>query len=129
MLRARHFVYDLIGIMKVYGIANCNTVKSARAWLDKRGKSYEFVDYKKSPPTPELLARWCAEFGWENVLNRRGTTWRMLEPAAQNRIKDEKSAVALMLAKPSIIKRPIVESGKTLLLGFDEADFASKLRV
>jgi arsenate reductase (glutaredoxin) len=129
MLGARHFVYDLIGIMKVYGIANCNTVKSARAWLDTRGKSYEFVDYKKLPPTPELLARWCAEFGWENVLNRRGTTWRMLDPAAQNRIKDEKSAVALMLAKPSIIKRPIVESGKTLLLGFDEADFASKLHV
>jgi arsenate reductase len=114
--------------MKVYGIANCNTVKSARAWLDKHGKSYEFVDYKKIAPTPELLARWCAAFGWENVLNRRGTTWRMLETAVQNGIRNEKSAIALMLAKPSIIKRPIVESGKSLLLGFDEKEFASKLR-
>jgi Spx/MgsR family transcriptional regulator len=114
--------------MKVYGIANCNTVKAARAWLDTHGQSYEFVDYKKTPPTPELLARWCAALRWENVLNRRGTTWRMLDPTVRNRVRDEKSAIALMLAKPSIIKRPIVESGKAVLLGFDEAQFASKLR-
>jgi arsenate reductase len=115
--------------MRVYGITNCNTVKSARAWLDARGQRYEFIDYKKTPPTPELLARWCAALGWESVLNRRGTTWRMLDAKVQNGIKDEKSAIALMLAKPSIIKRPIAESGKTSLLGFDEAEFASKLRV
>ncbi len=114
--------------MKVYGIANCNTVKSARAWLDTHRHAYEFVDYKKTPPTSALLARWCAAFGWENVLNRRGTTWRMLDARAQNAVKDEKSAIALMLAKPSIIKRPIVESGRTLLLGFDETGFADKLR-
>jgi Spx/MgsR family transcriptional regulator len=114
--------------MKVYGIANCNTVKSARTWLDAHGRSYEFVDFKKLPPTAALLARWCAAFGWENVLNRRGTTWRKLDAKVQNGIKDEKSAIALMLAKPSIIKRPIVEAGTTLLLGFTEAEFASKLR-
>jgi arsenate reductase len=115
--------------MKVYGIANCNTVKSARTWLDTHGRSYEFVDYKKAPPAPALLARWCAAFGWENVLNRRGTTWRMLDAKVQNGITDEKNAIALMLAKPSIIKRPIVEAGKTLVIGFDEMEFASKLRV
>ena len=114
--------------MKVYGIANCDTVKSARAWLDAHGQGYEFVNYKKAPPTPALLARWCAAFGWGNLLNRRGTTWRMLDAKVQNGIKDEKSAIALMLAKPSIIKRPIVEAGTTLLLGFTEAEFASKLR-
>ena len=114
--------------MKVYGIANCNTVKSARVWLDKHGKSYQFIDYKKTPPTPELLARWCATVGWEQLLNRRGTTWRMLEPAVQNAIRDEKSAIGLMLAKPSIIKRPVVESRGSLLLGFDEAEFSTKLR-
>jgi len=114
--------------MKVYGIANCSTVKSARTWLDAHGRSYEFVDFKKLPPTPELLARWCAAFRWENVLNRRGTTWRQLEPSVHNKIKDERSAIALMLDKPSIIKRPVVESGKTLLLGFDQTEFASKLR-
>jgi len=120
--------HDFIAIMKVYGITNCNTVKSARAWLDARGQRYEFVDYKKAPPTPALLVRWCAAFGWESVINRRGTTWRMLDAKVQNAIKDEKSAIALMLAKPSIIKRPIVESGKIFLLGFDEAEFANKLR-
>jgi Spx/MgsR family transcriptional regulator len=114
--------------MKVYGIANCSTVKSARAWLDAHRKRYEFIDYKKTPPTPELLSRWCAAFGWEQVLNRRGTTWRMLGPAVQKGVGDEKSAIALMLAKPSIIKRPIVESGKSLLLGFDEGEFARQLR-
>jgi arsenate reductase (glutaredoxin) len=114
--------------MKVYGIRNCNTVKSARAWLDTHGHAYEFVDYKKTPPTPALLAAWCSALGWESVLNRRGTTWRMLDDKTQKGIKDEKSAIALMLAKPSIIKRPIVKSGKALLLGFDEEQFERKLR-
>ena len=114
--------------MKVYGIPNCNTVKAARAWLGAHGHTYEFVDYKKVPPTSALLTRWCAAFGWDRVLNRRGTTWRLLDAGAQARISDQKSAIALMLAKPSIIKRPIVESGAILLIGFDEAEFEAKLR-
>jgi arsenate reductase len=114
--------------MKVYGIVNCNTVKAARAWLAAHGHDYEFVDFKKTPPTRELLARWCAAFGWESVLNRRGTTWRMLSPAAQARVKDESGAIALMLDKPTVIKRPVVEDGKTRLIGFDEAEYARKLR-
>jgi arsenate reductase len=113
--------------MKVYGIVNCNTVKTARAWLDKRRPGYEFVDFKKTPPSRELLEKWCAAFGWESVLNRRGTTWRLLPPAAQAKVKDQKSAIALMLDKPSIIKRPIVEEGKLHLIGFDEAEYAKKL--
>lgn len=113
--------------MKVYGIVNCNTVKAARGWLDKRKLAYEFVDFKKTPPTKELLARWTAAFGWENVLNRRGTTWRLLPPAAQARVKDERTAIALMLEKPTVIKRPVVETGKTLLNGFDEAEYAKTL--
>src|ERR1700693_5147092 len=113
--------------VKVYGIVNCNTVKAARAWLDKRKLAYEFVDFKKTPPTRELLARCCAAFGWDNVLNRRGTTWRLRPPATQARVKDEKSAIALMQEKPTVIKRPVVESGKTLLNGFDEAEYAKKL--
>ena len=106
--------------MKLYGIVNCNTVKSARAWLDAHGKRYEFVDFKKHPPTPELLESWCAKFGWENVLNRRGTTWRLLTPEVQARVKDEKSAIALMLEKPSAIKRPVLDNSGPALLGFDE---------
>ena len=114
--------------MKVYGIVNCNTVKAARAWLAAHGHDYEFVDFKKTPAARELLASWCAAFGWESVVNRRGTTWRKLPPAAQARVIDEKTAIALMLDKPTVIKRPVVEDGKTRLIGFDEAEYAKKLR-
>jgi arsenate reductase len=110
--------------MKLYGIVNCNTVKAARAWLDAHGKRYEFVDFKKTPPTRELLERWCATFGWENVLNRRGTTWRLLPPAVQARVKDEKSAIAVMLEKPSAIKRPVLENPGPKFIGFDEMAYA-----
>jgi arsenate reductase (glutaredoxin) len=113
--------------MKVYGIVNCNTVKAARSWLDTRKLGYEFVDFKKTPPTKELLAKWCAAFGWETVLNRRGTTWRMLPPAVQESVRDERSAIVVMLAKPSVIKRPVIEAGRTTLIGFDEKDYAKKL--
>jgi Spx/MgsR family transcriptional regulator len=113
--------------MKVYGIVNCNTVKAARQWLGARKLAYEFVDFKNTPPTREWLERWCKTFGWETVLNRRGTTWRMLPPATQAKVKDEKSAIALMLDKPSVIKRPIVEDGKTTLIGFEEENYRAKL--
>lgn len=113
--------------MKVYGIANCSTVKAARAWLEARKLAYEFVDFKKAPPTADLLARWCRTFGWETVLNRRGTTWRQLPPAAQARVRDEKSAIALMLEKPTVIKRPVIDDGGPRLIGFDEARYAKTL--
>ena len=114
--------------MKVYGIVNCSTVKAARAWIDKRKLAYDFVDFKKTPPTNELLERWCKAFGWETVLNRRGTTWRLLPPSTQAKVKDEKSAIALMLDRPTVIKRPVVENGSPRLIGFDEAQYAKKLR-
>ena len=114
-------------MLKVYGITNCNTVKTARAWLTAHGRDYKFVDFKKTPPTRELLQRWCAAFGWERVLNRRGTTWRLLPPATQGRVKDEASAIALMLDKPSAIKRPIVDEAQLQVIGFDEAEYAQKL--
>ena len=114
--------------MKVYGILNCNTVKAARAWLDANRQRYEFVDFKKTPPTRDLLVRWCAAFGWQNVLNRRGTTWRMLPPTEQAKVTNESTAIALMLAKPSVIKRPVIEEGKQLLIGFDEGEYLKKLR-
>ncbi|HEX8012484.1 MAG TPA: Spx/MgsR family RNA polymerase-binding regulatory protein [Casimicrobiaceae bacterium] len=113
--------------MKVYGIVNCNTVKAARAWLEQRKRAYEFVDFKKTPPTEELLAKWCAALGWETVLNRRGATWRMLPAAVQESVRDEKSAIVVMLAKPTVIKRPVIEAGRTTLIGFDEKAYAKKL--
>jgi arsenate reductase (glutaredoxin) len=113
--------------MKVYGIVNCSTVKAARAWLDARNLTYEFVDFKKVPPTADLLARWCKAFGWETVLNRRGTTWRQLPPAAQAKVRDEKSAIALMMDKPTAIKRPVIDNATPRLIGFDEAQYAKTL--
>jgi len=113
--------------MKVYGIANCTTVKKARAWLDAHRVPYEFVDFKKSPPSRAELGRWVEDLGWETVLNRRGTTWRTLPQDVQARVRDARSATDVMLANPSSIKRPIVELDDDLLIGFDEAEYASRL--
>jgi arsenate reductase len=101
----------------LYGIKNCDTMKKARAWLDSHAVQYEFHDYKTAGIDPAVLARWCGEVGWETVLNRAGTTFRKLPPAQQQGL-DERKAITLMLAQPSMIKRPVLEYGKRLLVGF-----------
>jgi arsenate reductase (glutaredoxin) len=107
--------------MTVYGIKNCNTVKSAIEWLNKNKVEFEFHDYKKSGITAAKLSEWCKQAGWESLVNKRGTTWRQLEEADQKKVINEKSAIALMLEKTSVIKRPLIEkNGKVVLLGFDE---------
>ncbi len=106
--------------MTVYGIKNCNTVKSAIDWLNKNKVEFEFHDYKKSGITAEKLSAWSKQVGWENLVNKRGTTWRQLPEADQKKVTNEKSAIALMLEKTSVIKRPLIEEkGKVILLGFD----------
>lgn len=115
-------------MIKMYGIANCSTVKKARAWLDVRGIAYEFVDFKKMPPTREQLARWCAVLGIDAVVNTRGTTWRSLDGEEQARAQTESGAMAVLLAHPSAIKRPVVEHGGNLLIGFDETRYAGELQ-
>lgn len=115
--------------MKVYGIANCTTVKKARAWLDERGMGHVFVDFHKTPPQPARLERWVDVLGWERVLNRRGTTWRLLGPDAQAAVTDAEGAVAAMLDHPSMIKRPVIETGTALLIGFDASEYADRLAV
>jgi Spx/MgsR family transcriptional regulator len=103
----------------VYGIPNCDTVKKARAWLDANGVAYRFHDFKKAGVPPDRLAAWTREVGWEKLLNRQGTTWRKLDPAVQAQAVDAAGASAVMLAQPSVIKRPVVEwSGRTTV-GFD----------
>jgi Spx/MgsR family transcriptional regulator len=115
--------------MVVYGIKNCNTVKSAIEWLNKNKVEYEFHDYKKSGITETKLATWSKQVGWESLVNKRGTTWRQLDEAVQKKVVNEKAAIALMMEKTSVIKRPLVEKdGKVLLLGFDEADYKQKLK-
>jgi arsenate reductase len=112
--------------MKLYGISNCTTVKKSRAWLEQHGVDYEFVDFKKSPPQQAQLAGWVKKLGWETVLNRRGNTWRLLPPEAQARVTDARSAIDVMLANPSSIKRPVIEAADELVVGFDEADYAAR---
>lgn len=114
--------------MIVYGIKNCDTVKKALNWLKANNKIFEFHDYKKEGITTEKLQSWCSQVGWENLLNRRGTTWRKLDEETRNTVTDETQAMNVMLTNTSIIKRPVIEKdGKVLMVGFDEASYSAKL--
>jgi len=106
----------------IYGIKACDTMKKARTWLDEHGVKYEFHDYKVSGIDREHLEAWCKKAGWETVLNRAGTTFRKL-PDEQKVDLNERKAIALMLEQPSMIKRPVLEKGAKLLIGFKPADY------
>lgn len=110
----------------LYGIPNCDTVKKARRWLDDHGVAYAFHDFKKQGVPQARLDAWMDARGWEKLVNRQGTTWRKLEPAAQAAVTDEGAARALMLAQPSVIKRPVVEAEGDVLIGFDEAAYRER---
>ncbi|MEX2366574.1 MAG: ArsC family reductase, partial [Pseudohongiellaceae bacterium] len=97
-------------MITLYGIANCDTVKKARRWLDQHGLEYRFHDYKKLGIDSDTLHSWCKQFGYEQVLNRRGTTWRKL-PDSDKQNLDQDRAIRIMLAHTSAIRRPILESG------------------
>lgn len=101
----------------LYGIKACDTMKKARTWLDAQGAAYEFHDYKTAGIDREHLQRWCAEHGWQTVLNRAGTTFRKLDES-QKADLDEAKAIELMLAQPSMIKRPVLDLGDRTLVGF-----------
>lgn len=101
----------------IYGIKNCDTMKKARRWLDTHGVAYDFHDYKAAGLERARIERWCKDVGWEALLNRAGTTFRKL-PDADKQALDEGRAKALMLAQPSLIKRPVLEIGGHLLVGF-----------
>lgn len=106
--------------MKIYGIPNCNTVKKALDWLKFNQVDYEFHDFKKLGISESKLKEWADQLGWEALINKRGTTWKNLDPQIQQTINNEQSAFALMQEKPSMIKRPVIEFSKGVLLGFDE---------
>ena len=112
--------------LTMYGIKNCDTVKKARAWLDAKGVAYGFHDYKSLGIDAETLRSWVAALGWETVLNRSGTTFRALADADKADITPEK-AVALMLAQPSMIKRPLLVGDGVLLAGFKPEIYAAHL--
>jgi arsenate reductase len=113
----------------IYGIKNCETMKKARAWLDAHKVAYAFHDYKASGIDKTTLAGWAGEVGWETLLNRTGTTFRKLPDADKGGLT-EKKALALMLAQPSMIKRPVLDKGGKLTVGFQpeayERVFAAK---
>lgn len=102
----------------LYGISQCSTVKKARAWLDDRGLTYQFHDYKKAGVPEHLLDRWLDQFGWAVVINRRGTSWRRLPETTREAMTTD-SARAAALANPSLIKRPILVTQNNTLVGFD----------
>ncbi len=112
----------------IYGIRNCDTMKKARGWLDGRATTYRFHDYKAEGIDRASLERWCAELGWETVLNRQGMTFRNLPDAEKQDLTAEK-AIALMLKQPSMIKRPVLQAEGKLLVGFKpelyEAEFGA----
>ena len=113
-------------ILTVYGIPNCDTVKKARAWLTAHDVAYQFHDFKKQGVPAELLPNWLAQVGESVLLNRKGTTWRKLDEATRAAVIDDASARALMLAQPSVIKRPVVEwSDASVTVGFDETDWSA----
>jgi arsenate reductase len=113
-------------MLTLYGIPNCDTVKKARAWLEQHGIDYHFHDYKKAGIDAVTLGRWCDEFGFEQVLNQRGTTWRKLDESARSNL-NQSLAVKLMQAQPSVIRRPVIDSGSALLLGFNAASYQGLL--
>lgn len=101
----------------IYGIKNCDTMKKARAWLDAHGIDYAFHDYKSAGIDKERLSRWSKDIGWETLLNTAGTTFRKLPDADKTNLT-EKKALALMLEQPSMIKRPVLDLGRKLVVGF-----------
>jgi len=111
----------------IYGIKNCDTMKKARAWLDAHGVAYDFHDYKTAGIDKGRLKQWSEKLGWEALLNRAGTTFRKL-PDAEKEGLNETKALALMLAQPSMIKRPVLDLGGKLLVGFKPDVYAKEVK-
>ena len=111
----------------IYGIKNCDTMKKARAWLDAHGVTYDFHDYKTTGIDRARLEGWARAVGWETLLNRAGTTFRKL-PDKDKEGLTEKKAMALMLDQPSMIKRPVLDSGGKLIVGFKPEAYEKALR-
>jgi arsenate reductase (glutaredoxin) len=110
----------------LYGIPNCDTVKKAREWLDAAGVFYRFHDYKKAGIDAATLKSWCDELGYEQVLNKKGTTWRQLDSESQKNLNQAR-AIKLMQQHTSLIKRPLLDTGSQRLLGFNLSDYQSLL--
>ena len=117
--RDKFFIMSITAKTKVvlYGLSNCDTIKKARRWLTKAGIEYHFHDYRKNGLNQSLLEQWADELDWQQLLNRRGTTWRQLTDEQKNSINRDQ-AIQLMLEYPAMIKRPLLDTGTSKVLGF-----------
>jgi arsenate reductase len=111
--------------MKVFGIKNCDTVKKARRWLDEHQVSYQFHDFRKDGLDQLTVQQWLNSVSWEQLLNKRGTTWRQLDDPRKDQL-DQQTAVELILAHPTLIKRPVIEDESGVSIGFNESDFQAR---
>ncbi|SFC38054.1 arsenate reductase [Marinospirillum celere] len=123
---AKFLVGKKVKMLTLYGIPNCNTMKKARTWLDANQLEYTFHDYKKAGIDQATLQGWVSRLGWEPLVNRRGTTWRKL-PEEQREAINQDLALQLMQDNPSLIKRPVLETGNQLLVGFDTDEWQQQL--
>lgn len=113
--------------VKLYGIPNCDSVKKAMTWLEANKISFEFHNYKTSGITKKKLKEWCKHFGWENVLNKKSTTWQGLTDDERSTINSEAAANNLMVEKTSSIKRPVLEADGKYLIRFNEEEYRKYL--
>ena len=109
-------------MLTLYGIKNCDTVKKARCWLEDHGIEYQFHDFRQDGLEKKQLSAWVEKSGWETIVNKRSTTWRKLSDKDKN-ITTDSQAIKLLLANPTLIKRPVVQNNKMLLVGFNETEF------
>lgn len=107
----------------LYGIPNCDTVKKARTWLAEQGQDFDFHDFKKQGLSRDIAAGWLQQLDWEVLVNRKGLTWRNLTDEQKAAVKDKHSALELMLSNPSVIKRPVLDAGGKLTVGFSAAQY------
>ncbi len=113
-------------MITLYGIKNCDTVKKARNWLETNNHPYQFHDFRENGLSSEQVKQWLSEFGWETLINKRSTSWKELDEQTRNQL-DNASAVAAILARPTLIKRPLMDYGKGKVLGFKADNYASLL--
>ncbi|MGJ1226879.1 ArsC family reductase [Sphingobacterium siyangense] len=115
-------------MLQVYGIKNCNTVKKALTWLEDNNVPFQFHDFKKEGVSVDKLKEWETQVDWQALVNKKGTTWKKLSPETQEQVIDGDSANKVLQENTSMIKRPVIEYNKGILLGFNEAEYVTNLK-
>ncbi|WP_293953303.1 MULTISPECIES: ArsC family reductase [unclassified Sphingobacterium] len=115
-------------MLQVYGIKNCNTVKKALTWLEDNNVPFQFHDFKKEGVSVDKLKEWETQVDWQALVNKKGTTWKKLSPETQEQVIDSDSANKILQENTSMIKRPVIEYKKGILLGFNEEEYVTNLK-